>query len=171
MSNSNRESIGRLFSDSHEALRRYIRRKGWSKETTEDIVQEAFLRTYEQAEHVEIPRAFLFAAARNLAFDVARRDQVRKAKPLEDFDLPNAESQHESLESKAMSEERSRLLKEAVEHLTPQCRAAFTLRVFYDYSHREIAERMGVAPKTVENHIVRGLRETHDYLQRRYRMK
>lgn len=171
MSSFSRDSFIQLFSDSQQALRRYVQRLGRSKESSEDIVQEAFLRTYEQSQQVETPRAFLFSAARNLAIDASRRDQVRKAKPLEDSDLPGNGFLSESLESKALSEERTRLLKDAIDRLSPKRRAAFTLRVLYGYSHREIAAQLGMSPKTVENHIVRALRETHDYLRRRYRMK
>lgn len=172
MSAFTRESFIRLFSESQGALRRYVRRVVKSQDTTDEILQEAFLRTYEQAERVEAPRSFLFSAARNLALDASRRDRVRKTKSGKGFDpLSGAAAGSESLEAAALSEERSKLLKAAVERLSPQCRVAFTLRVFHGYSYSDIAARMNLAPKTVENHIVRALRETHDYLERRYRTK
>lgn len=172
MSAFTRESFIRLFSESQGALRRYVRRVVKSQDTTDEILQEAFLRTYEQAERVEAPRSFLFSAARNLALDASRRDRVRKIKSGKGFDpMPGASAGGESLEAAALSEERSKLLKAAVERLSPQCRVAFTLRVFHGYSYSDIAARMNLAPKTVENHIVRALRETHDYLERRYRTK
>lgn len=166
-----RDSFNRLFAESQQTLRRYVRRLVRSPEATEDIVQEAYLRTYEQSEHLEIPRAFLFSAARNLAFDSFRRERVRKTASLGDFDVSNVVSQDESPEGALLSDERSRLLKEAIERLSPQCRAACTLRIFHGCSYQEIAQRMGVSPKTVENHIARALRETHDYLRQRYQMK
>jgi len=171
MPDSRASLFSTLFSESHEALRRYIRRLVKSRETAEDIVQEAFLRTYEQANRVETPRAFLFSAARNLASDTRRHIRAQKTDLLGDFDASRVVSPGESLESSVLADERSRLLKEAVERLSPQCRAAFTLRVFHACSYKEIAERLGLAPKTVENHIAHGLRETHDYLRQRYHMK
>ncbi len=142
-----------------------------SREATEDIVQEAYLRTYEQSEHIEVPRAFLFSAARNLAFDAHRRERVRKTDSLGDFDVSNVVSEDESPESALLSDERTRLLKEAIERLPPQCRAACTLRILHGLSYQEIAQRMGVTPKTVENHIARALRETHDYMRQRYQIR
>jgi RNA polymerase sigma factor (sigma-70 family) len=52
--------------------------------------------------------------------------------------------------------------------LPPQCRAAFTLRVFHECSYKEVADRLGISAKTVEKHIARGLRDTHTYIKMRY---
>jgi RNA polymerase sigma-70 factor, ECF subfamily len=163
--------FSKLFCESNQALRRYVRRLIKSRETAEDIVQEAFLRTYEHADRVETPRAFLFSAARNLAADARRHNRVQNTNSLGDFDTSRVVSPAESIEDGVLADERSRLLKEAVERLSPQCRAAFALRVFHAYSYKEIAQRLGLSPKTVENHIARALRETHDYLRRRYQVK
>src|SRR5262245_5051950 len=48
MPDSNPEGFARLFSESRAALRRYVLRLVRSREATEEIVQEAFLRTFEQ---------------------------------------------------------------------------------------------------------------------------
>lgn len=171
MSDSRGAIFSRLFSESHQALRRYVRRLVKSREAADEIVQEAFLRTYENADRVRTPRAFLFSAARNLASDARRQYRVRKTHTVGDLDISHVVSSEESLEGGVLSDEQSRLLKEAVERLSPQCRAAFTLRVFHACSYKEIAQRLGLSPKTVENHIARALRETHEYLRRRYQLK
>lgn len=160
-----------LFVDSQRALRRYVRQLVKSPEATEDIVQEAFLRTYEKAEQVEVPRAFLFSTARNLAFDVARHKRTRKTDLMGDFDALNVVTPEESVESLLMADEQSRMLREAMERLTPQCRAVFALRIFHSCSYKEIARRLGISPKTVESHIARALRESHKFLQHRYQVK
>jgi RNA polymerase sigma factor (sigma-70 family) len=171
MSDSRAALFSRLFSESHQALRRYVRRLVGSSETAEDIVQEAFLRTYERADRIDTPRAFLFSAARNLASDARRRSRVQKTDSMGDLDTSHVISPGESIEGGALADERSRLLKQAVDRLSPQCRAAFTLRVFHGCSYQEIAQRLSLSPKTVENHIARALRETHEYLRRRYQVK
>lgn len=171
MPKSSRDRLTRLFSDSRQALRRYVLRLVGCEETADDIVQDAFLRTYAQGDGVETPRAFLFAAARNLAFDARRKKRVQKTDSLGDFEGLSVLPGDESLESQALAEERSRLLREAVERLSPQCRAAFTLRVFHQCSYKAIAQQLGLSPKTVENHIARAVRETHEYLRRRYQVK
>jgi RNA polymerase sigma-70 factor (ECF subfamily) len=167
MSDWRDELLGKLFIESHLALRRYVRRFVDSGETAEDVVQEAFLRTYENADHVRIPRAFLFSTARNLAADSRSRNRAPQTKTLGDLEACGVVSWSESPEERALADERTRLLKEAVERLTPRCRAAFALKVFHACSYKEIARQLGISPKTVENHIARALRETHRYLQQR----
>jgi RNA polymerase sigma-70 factor, ECF subfamily len=163
------ELITKLFSESRRALHRYVRRLVGSREIAEDIVQEAYLRTYQHVERVEVPRAFLFSTARNLAADARRHNRVAKTDMVGDFDASGVVSESASLEAELLADEQSRLLKEAIERLSPKCRAAFTLKVFHACSYREIAQRLNLSPKTVEKHIARALRETHAYLRRRYK--
>ena len=66
-SESRTEIFTKLFAESRQALHRYIQRFVGSNETTKEIVQEAFLRTYRQRDTVTTLRAFLFSTARNLA--------------------------------------------------------------------------------------------------------
>ena len=85
-----------------------------------------------------------------------------------DLGDPRVKTERESLETELLRDERNRLIQEAIDRLPPQCRAAFTLRVFHECSYKEVAERLGISAKTVEKHIARGLHETHRYINRRY---
>lgn len=167
-SSSDSNGFSKLFSGSRAALRRYVRRLVNSREATDEIVQEAFLRTYEHSEDVRTPRAFLFSIARNLAFKTKRHDEVVRANPFDAMGALQAEGAHQSPEDALLSDERIRLLREAVERLPAQCRAAFVLKVFYDHSYEEIADKLGIKKKTVENHISAALRSTSGYLKRRF---
>lgn len=161
---SRRELIGRLYSSSQRALRDYVLRLVASADTADEIVQEAFLRTYQNAERVDTPRAFLFTTARNLASSSRRTAKAHKTETLGDLEPLGVES-NEGPEQRAMDDEELRLLREAVAQLPSQCGAVFSLRVFHACSYKEIAQRLGLSPRTVENHIARALRETHEYLR------
>jgi RNA polymerase sigma-70 factor (ECF subfamily) len=134
------------------------------------VVQEALLRTYEHAKELAEPRAFAFTVARNIATDSLRHTRLAKTDALGDLTESPVVSSGPSPDGEILAEEERRLLREAVEQLSPQCRAAFTLRVFQFCSYKEIALRLGISPKTVENHIGRALRETHEYLRKRYQL-
>jgi RNA polymerase sigma-70 factor (family 1) len=162
------EIFTKLFAESRQALHRYILRFVGSSETAKEIVQEAFLRTYRQRESVTTLRAFLFSTARNLAANEYRHRRTVERGALGDFGDSWVKIERESLEAELLRDERNRLIQEAVDRLPPQCRAAFALRVFHECSYKEVADRLGISPKTVEKHIARGLRETHSYLKRRY---
>src|ERR1700731_3158380 len=168
MSEPRTEIFTKLFAESRHALHRYIRRFVGSSETAKEIVQEAFLRTYRQRESVTTLRAFLFSTARNLAANEYRHRRTMERNALGDFCQSGVKTEHESLETEMLRDERNRLIEEAIDRLPPQCRAAFALRVFHQCSYKEVADRLGISAKTVEKHIARGLRETHSYLKRRY---
>lgn len=162
------DGFTRFFTESAGALRRYVRRLIRSRETAEEIVQEAFLRTYEQRDALQTPRAFLFSIARNLASDIRRHDRIAATDSVGDFDDSRVVSKGGPLEDLLIADEASRLLREAVERLPPQCHAVIALKLFHGYSYREIGERLGLAEKTVEKHVARGLLRTHRYMRARY---
>jgi len=162
-------AFAKLYAEMAGALRRYVRRFVRSREAADDIVHEAFLRTYEHGRETEGREGFLYTIARNLAMDSARHERVAKTQSIGDFEGSTVEPQSLPLEIRLIADEQSRLLKQAVERLPPQCRLVFVLKVFHAWSYREIAERLGISPKTVENHIANGLRETHRYMHRRYK--
>lgn len=162
------ETFSKLFAESRQALFQYIRRFVRSSETAKEIVQEAFLRTYRQRESIVTPRAFLFSTARNLAANEIRHRRTVERDTLADADGLSADAEYESLESGLLRDERNRLIQQAIDRLPPQCRAAFTLRVFHECSYREVADELGISVKTVEKHISRGIRETHRYLKAQY---
>jgi RNA polymerase sigma-70 factor (ECF subfamily) len=165
-SESRTETFIKLFAESRQALHRYIRRFVRSSETAKEIVQEAFLRTYRERESVTTLRAFLFSTARNLAANEFRHRRTVERDILASFNESRVES--ESPESGLLRDERNRLVQEAIDRLPPQCRAVFTLRVFHEYSYKEVAEHLGISVKTVEKHISRAMRETNSYLKIRY---
>ncbi|HWS65917.1 MAG TPA: sigma-70 family RNA polymerase sigma factor [Steroidobacteraceae bacterium] len=167
-SDSRTETFTKLFAESRDALHRYIRRFVGSSETAKEIVQEAFLRTYRQRESVTTLRAFLFSTARNLAANEYRHRRIVERDGFRDFGDSWVKTERESLEAELLRDERNRLMLEAIDRLPPQCRAAFTLRVFHQCSYKEVAERLGISAKTVEKHIARGLHDTHSYIKRRY---
>jgi RNA polymerase sigma-70 factor, ECF subfamily len=162
---SRTEAFIKLFAESRHALHRYIRRFVGSSETAKEIAQEAFLRTYRESGSVITLRAFLFSTARNLAANDFRHRRIVERGLLVE---PNVPVECESLESGLLRDERNRLVQEAIDRLPPQCRAAFTLRVFHEYSYKEVAEHLGISVKTVEKHISRAMRETNCYLKVRY---
>jgi len=173
MSRERSTTFSKLFLERAAGLKYYIRRLVGSRDTADEIVQEAFLRAYEHADRDRPVGPLVYAIARNLAVDHHRHERLAPADALGENADPYVVSNagHQSLESWLLAEEQSALLKRAVELLPPQCRAAFTLRVFHCCSYKEIAVRLGIAEKTVEAHISRGMRETFRYLRQRYQLK
>jgi RNA polymerase sigma-70 factor, ECF subfamily len=171
MSAGRRLLFEQLFVQHGAALRRYVRRFVGSGETAEDIVQETFLRAYAQPAQALFPKAFLFTIAHNLSMKWLRRRKTAATDSMGDLDAVGVYELSAQLDGPLIADEELRLLKEAVEQLPPQCRAAFALRVFQAQSYGEIARALGISTKTVEKHISRGIRETHAYLRHRYALQ
>jgi RNA polymerase sigma-70 factor (family 1) len=171
VSESRSEIFTKLFAETRDALHHYIRRFVGSSETAKEIVQEAFLRTYRERESVTTLRAFLFSTARNLAANDYRHRRTVERSAMGDLGDLRVNAESESPEFQLIRDERNRLIQEAIDHLPRQCRAAFTLRVFHECSYQEVAKRLGISAKTVEKHIARGVRDTHNYIKRRYAVR
>jgi RNA polymerase sigma-70 factor (family 1) len=171
VSESRSEIFTKLFAETRDALHHYIRRFVGSSETAKEIVQEAFLRTYRERESVTTLRAFLFSTARNLAANDYRHRRTVERSAVGDLSDLRVNPENESPEFQLIRDERNRLIQEAIDHLPRQCRAAFTLRVFHECSYQEVAKRLGISAKTVEKHIARGLKDTNNYIKRRYAVR
>jgi RNA polymerase sigma-70 factor (ECF subfamily) len=122
----------------------------------EDMVAEVLARAYasENWENVATGRAFLFAIARNLVIDNARRDKIVSFETIADIDLLNCEG---NAESHLIARDALRRMQVIIEQLPGQCRRAFILRRVHEKSMAEIAEEMELSVSTVEKHLAKAI--------------
>lgn len=125
----------------------------------DEIVQDSFVALMEQCDKSvpDNPRAFVYTVARNLAISRLRSQGVRQQFLSEQeatgLELPSNVSQ-----DTLFAEHQKQRLTAAIEQLPPVCRQVFVLRKMHGYSHKEIADIMGISVKTVENHIAKGMK-------------
>jgi RNA polymerase sigma factor (sigma-70 family) len=138
------------------ALRAYFRKKVGAGEA-EDLVQEVFANLHDRGhiEDIEHVNRYLFRVAANV---LTRRSQVKTwdwadRAGIEELELFDELSPERVLIAKQTL---SRLML-ALHDLPPRVQEAFILHRFEDMTYREIAERMGIKPKSVEALIIRGL--------------
>ncbi|MCD9006335.1 sigma-70 family RNA polymerase sigma factor [Luteimonas sp. XNQY3] len=171
MTDAAHERFSVFFAETRQGLLRYVRRLTRSREAAEDIVQETYARTLARGDQVVASQSYLFVTARHLAWNSSRHHRTAATETVGDVDeLAGIEADGVSPEEALIAEEASLLLRQAIERLPEQCRAAFALKVFHACSYKDIADQLGISTKTVEKHIARGLRETHAYLRRRYQL-
>src|SRR3546814_2345497 len=104
---------------------RYVRRLVGSPAAAEDIMQEAYVRTYQQGERVEKPKAFLFVTARNLAHNARRHPPVAATERVGDIVATGVHYEKgRSHADRLIAGEEARLLRHAVTRLSHQCSAA-----------------------------------------------
>jgi RNA polymerase sigma-70 factor (ECF subfamily) len=151
------------------ALKRYLGRFIKSREAADDLAQEAFLRAFaaEGTRVIESPKAFLFKVAKNLALNELTRLSAAAVEPLGDLEGREVleDSSQAAVDDVVDSRERIRLLARAIAALPPQCAKVFILRKMQGLSQKEIAVRLNISVRTVENHIATGLSRCRAYMR------
>lgn len=130
---------GRMFGIAYRML--------GSASEAEDIVQDAFLRWQKAQPHgIEQPAAWLARVVTNLCINHLGSARVQREEyPGPWLPEPVPSDQLGPLETIQLRESVSFALLHLLERLTPPERAAFVLREAFGYSHRDIANVIGVS--------------------------
>ncbi len=154
----------------HEpALRGYLRGSFPAVRDVDDVVQESYLRMWRAraAQPIQSAKAFLFTVARRLALDLVRRETISPLRGVGDLaDLSVADDRLGAVESIG-EQEKIRLLSEAIGALPARCREVVVLHKIKGLTQREVAVRLGLAEKTVENQVSLGMKRCEDFFRRR----
>ncbi len=147
-----------------EALMRYFYRSWPNVDDIPDLRQETYVRIYESA-RTQIPNAarpFLFAVARRLMADRIRRQRIVAIDSVGDLETLNVLVDEVSPERAAAGHQELRQLAEALDELPPKCREVLWLRRIDDLSQKEVAGRLGLSEKSVEKHVMKGMKRLID---------
>ncbi len=127
-----------------------------NRQAAEDIVQEVLVQLWVRRDHLEIGHlnAFLYAAVRYKVFDAVRAGKLRE-QPAANVTAPVAAN---ATEEGLAEKELRQLLQQHIASLPEKCREIFILSRNAQLSTREIAQLLGLAPKTVENQLTIALR-------------
>lgn len=150
-----------LFQKYSESLRQYARRLVRSRAAAEDVVQDVFLRVWLRpagAAPVGNVRAYLYRATRTRAFDYLARERSEERR--------REESQARGLSDRGpilppesdpdgVVDEITRAVGRLVEAMPPRQREVALLRFREELTTPQIAERLGISPRTVEVHMAR----------------
>ena len=145
----------------HEgALVRYLLRTWPNRQEVYDLRQDSYVRVYEAAakSRPQAPKSFLFATARNLMADHIRRQRIVSIDAVGDLDALNVMIEEISPEQRASAHQELRRLAEAIDLLPPKCREAVWMRRVDDLPQKEVAMRLGITQKTVEKHVMKGMK-------------
>lgn len=128
-----------------------------TREDAEDVVQEAFARTWRKLERYDPARPFapwFFTVVRNAARNARRRGEHGTVLSLDEDmveRIPGGTSDPDPLERLVHDERVHSLLDE----LSPMQRTCFRLAEIEGFSREEVADMLGVTPATVRVHIHR----------------
>ncbi len=163
MASSATQQLLTLWSERYrDALLKFFQRRMPPTADREDLVQEVFLHMARQHDlsSVRDVEAFLFHAASNVLKDW-RRKQLTHASDRHDS-MDESSDEVVGLEAVGRTPEHVLLGKEALERLIAalellpeRTRTIFVLYHFEQMPHAQIARDLGIAVRTVEDHVAR----------------
>lgn len=123
----------------------------------EDIVQNTFFKLWEKNElhKLQSPAAYLYRAVYNESLNYLKHAKVKHA--YQTFATSRMEY-NESAAGRTTLRELQEKLDKALSELPQQCRTIFQMSRFEELKYWEIAERLGLSVKTVENQMGKALK-------------
>jgi RNA polymerase sigma factor (sigma-70 family) len=132
----------------------------------EDAVQEAFLTLWRAAGGYRSDRAkpstWILTLVHRRAVDVVRREERRRAAPLETEEEQDAFGL--ATDEEVELTDRRRLVQEALRQLPDEQREALELAYYGGLTQSELAERLAVPLGTIKSRMFTGLRRLRDIL-------
>ena len=156
--NGDKRAYGQLIRIHQKRLFRYIYGLLNSFDATEDIVQEAFVKAYDNIKTFRTEYAFypwLSTIARNLAYNYIHREEKKESLDIlqeKGYDPKAAElGPLENL----LNHENNKRFYQAVLSLPVKFRSVFVLRHFEQMDYAQIASYLKIPPGTVDSRLYR----------------
>jgi len=137
----------------------FLYHKTQCSDLAEDVVQQTFLIVWERKNGADQRVRFstqLFQIARTKLIDELRRRALNRK--YVDFERPFVLSQYEDMERRIAYKDELEYVKGLIAQMPFMRQQVFYLHKFEELSYKEIAVKLSISPKTVENHISIGLK-------------
>ena len=129
------------------------------EDEAEETVQQVFFKLWERSEQLNIDgpiAAYLYRAVHNESLNFLKHQKVKESHRLHvAYSMKNKSEQPQA---KMISKELESKFREALNELPEQCRTVFQLSRFENMKYREIADKLQISIKTVENHMGKALK-------------
>lgn len=148
-----------LFKAHYKALHAYANMLLKDIDAAEEVVQSMFLKLWEKRDLLEVQtsvKAYLYKCIYNDSLNLLKHEQVKTK--YQDFTVHTMNTHHEAASNRVELSELQKELRLAMEALPEQCRIIFQMSRFEELKYKEIAERLGISVKTVENQMGKALK-------------
>ncbi|TDW96822.1 sigma-70 family RNA polymerase sigma factor [Dinghuibacter silviterrae] len=147
------QQFTQLFREYAPRIFYYFKKHVRREDVAEDLVQEVFASIWRRKDSLLVDDilpagigAYLFVATRNHLYNYLE-------KSVRDKKAPGADTAYTHVEEYLSERQKKEHYRIILDTLSPQRRQAFQLSRDYNLSYQEIADQMGIAPRTVEKHI------------------
>lgn len=147
----NEQTFDQFFKSHAKLLRNFIYYKFGDLEKAEDIVQDAFIKLWNNCSQVPIEKAksYVYTVATNLGISITRHEKV-KFKYQNYVVQRKSDVTQESPEFILLEKEYMTKLKQAISDLPERQREVFLLSRIDKKTYKEIAEMSNVSVKAIE---------------------
>lgn len=160
-----KKSFETLFRTHYELLCKTSYRIVRDSDEAEDIVQQVFCLFWEQRDVLKIRQsalAYLSKCVINHSLNRIRSNGNRTKR--EDFFGDMVYQERNYTEEFIVLKELIAKVDRVIDELPQVCRLVFILSRYEKLSYREIAEKLNISVKTVENHITKALKHVRKHL-------
>ncbi|MBQ0735630.1 RNA polymerase sigma factor [Aquimarina celericrescens] len=150
-STCNEKAFDQFFKSHAKLLRNYIYYKFGDLDQAEDIVQDAFIKLWNNCSKVSLAKAksYVYTIATNLGISITRHQKVKFK--YQDYVIQRkTDINNESPEFIALEKEYMQKLKNAIADLPERQREVFLLSRIDKKTYKEIAELSNVSVKAIE---------------------
>jgi RNA polymerase sigma-70 factor, ECF subfamily len=126
--------------------------------TAEEMVQNVFYKLWEKKEQITVQQsisAYLYKSVYYECLNYIKHTKVRSAYQAH---VVYHTSEKENASDSASLRQLQEKIDEALKDLPEQCRTIFQMSRFEELKYREIADKLGLSVKTVENQMGKALR-------------
>lgn len=162
-----RNAFARLYDQYKQPLSANLFRLLKSEELTFDLLQDLFLKIWENRLQIDPEksfRAYLFRIAENMVYDYYRR-AARDLK-MQLTMMQTSTELYSYIEEDIMIRENSDLLRKVVAMMPPQRRQVFTLCKLEGKSYKEVEKIMGINGKTINSHLFQAGKFLKEHLKK-----
>src|SRR5690606_5427721 len=141
-----------IFNNWNKKVYHYALGKTNSKYIAEETVQRVFIKLWKNLSEKDIPasiEAQIFTISKTILLDIVKEETNRRKLLIDDKKEVWSESPLDIFQTKELD---CRIQK-AIESMPATRKEIFQLSRFEHLSYREIANKLSISPKTVENHI------------------
>ncbi len=125
----------------------------------EEMVQNVFYKIWERKSHLSIQTsltAYLYRAVYHESLNYIKHQKVKTA--YQSYATVRMNEQTDNAEKKVLLGELEGRLRTALQELPEQCRTIFQMSRFEELKYKEIADRLALSIKTVENQMGKALK-------------
>lgn len=151
-------AFDKMFFMYYPKVQNYLSHFIYSKEESEDMAQDFFIKLWNNRSRlvsIKNPDSYFFVSSKNMALNYLKKVKYDRVDIAECMDIPSGgavDKEYEAFEAEL-------LIRLIADNMPKERRRIFYMSRYDGLSNSDIALRLGISKKTVENQINRALKE------------